>query len=369
MTLPMTDDAKSRRDAAFANCTRTLFGHRPRTVRAWLTEMAASQHASAAPDDYGEGVLVRSLETQVAALLGKEEAVFCAKGVIAQQAALRVWCERQGSTNVIVHPKSHIDFDESGAYERLHNLRPLRVGSDHAQFTRAQLEKIAERAGVLTIEVPLRRAGYRVLPWDEFAATGAWAKARSVPLHLDGARLWECGPYYARSYAEIAGVADSVYVSFYKGLGGVAGCVLAGSADFIAEAKVWIGRHGGNLVTSFPMVISALDGLERHLPKMASYHARAVEIAGALAALPGLRIAPSPPATNSFQVYLPGTVEAWEAATLELAERERVSMFRRFAPTQFADMVMTEVAIGDAAEDLATAEIVERVTALCARVL
>ena len=106
------------------------------------------------------------------------------------------------------------------------------------------------------------------------------------------------------------------------------------------------------------MVISALDGLRHHLPKMPAYHARAQEIAKALSAIPGVRIAPSPPSTNSFQVYLPGTIEGWNAATLELAEGSRVSLFRRFAATPFADLVMSEVAIGDACEDFPTADIV-----------
>ena len=364
--MSASDDPK-RRDEAFARCTRFLSGHRRKPVRQVLTELAASSAADAPPDEYGDGDLVRSLEVQVAALLGKEAAVFSPKGVIAQQAALRVWSERSGSPLVALHPKSHIDFDENAAYERLHHLRPVRLGEDFAPFTTAHLDKVAERLGVVTVELPLRRAGYRVLPWNDWVAVGEWARSRRVPLHLDGARLWECGPYYGKSYAEIAGVADSVYVSFYKGLGGIAGCVLAGSAPFVAEAKVWLGRHGSALVTSFPMVISALEGLKHQLPKMPAYHARARDVAKALSSLPGVRIAPSPPPTNSFQVYLPGTIEGWTAATLELAERSRVSMFRRFAATPFEDVVMSEVAVGDASEDFAADEIVFHVAALIER--
>lgn len=364
--MPKADEELQRRSEAFARCTLVLSGHRAKPVRQVLSELAASPFAEAAPDMYGEGALIGSLEAQVAALLGKEAAVFSPKGVIAQQAALRTWAERSGSPLVALHPKSHIDFDENGAYERLHNLRPVRLGGDFAPFVAADLEKVRERLGVVTAELPLRRAGFRVLPWDDWTAIGAWARAQKVPLHLDGARIWECGPFYDRPYAEIAAVADSVYVSFYKGLGGIAGCVLAGSASFIAEAKVWLGRHGSALITSFPMVISALEGLKQHLPKMPAYHARAREIADALAALPGVRIAPSPPQTNSFQVYLPGTIEGWNAATLALAEQSGVSIFRRFAATPFADMVMSEVVIGDACEGFATAEIVARVAGLIA---
>lgn len=365
--MPKADEELQRRNDAFARCTVALSGHRRKPVRQILSELAASSYVDAPPDEYGEGRVIRSLEAQVAMLLGKEAAVFSPKGVIAQQAALRTWAERSGSPLVALHPKSHIDLDESAAYERLHNLRPVRLGGDFAPFVAADLQRVHERLGVVTVEQPLRRSGFRVLPWDDWTAIGAWARANKVPLHLDGARLWECAPYYDRSYAEIAAVADSVYVSFYKGLGGIAGCVLAGSVSFIAEAKVWLARHGSAPVTSFPIVISALEGLKHHLPKMRAYHVRAREIADALAALPGVRIAPSPPQTNSFQVYLPGTIEGWNAATLALAESAGVAIFRRFAATPFADMVMSEVAIGDACEDFATTDIVARVAALVAQ--
>ena len=72
-------------------------------------------------------------------------------------------------------------------------------------------------------------------------------------MHMDGARLWESAPFYGRSYAEIAALFDTVYVSFYKGVGAIAGAALAGPADFIAEARVWQRRHGGDLVNSTPM--------------------------------------------------------------------------------------------------------------------
>ena len=98
-------------------------------------------------------------------------------------------------------------------------------------------------------------------------------------LHMDGARLWESGPFYDRPYAEIAGLFDSVYVSFYKGLAGITGAILAGTRDFIAEARVWQRRQGGNLFHMYPYVLTARRGLEQRLPRMAEYHRKALEIA------------------------------------------------------------------------------------------
>ena len=104
----------------------------------------------------------------------------------------------------------------------------------------------------MAIELPLREAGYLLPPWDELVGLVEAAQARGIPVHLDGARLWESQPFYDRPLAEIAALGDTVYVSFYKGLGGIAGAALVGPADVIAEARHWQHRHGGTLVSVYP---------------------------------------------------------------------------------------------------------------------
>ena len=124
-----------------------------------------------------------------------------------------------------------------------------------------------------------------------------------MPIHLDGARLWESQPFYDRPHAEIAALFDSVYVSFYKGLGGIAGAALAGSHDLVAQARRWQARHGGTLFSMLPYAVGARDGLRRRLPKMAAYGARAQELAAGLDSLDGVRVHPNPPHTNAFRVF------------------------------------------------------------------
>lgn len=340
-----------------ARCTRFLSGPRQKSAKEWLSHLAASPLAEQPLDDYGKGEAIASLEREVAALLGKEAGVFVMKGVIAQQMALRVWTDRSGVPTVALHPKSHIDFDENAAYERLHNLKPVRLGN-HAPFRVNDLEKVGERLGVVTVELPLRQAGFKLPTWDELVAISGWCRAHNVPLHFDGARLWECAPYYGRSYAEIAALADSVYVSFYKGLGALAGCVLAGPADFMTEAKVWKTRHGANLYTAFPYVIAAQEGLRKYLPEMEGYYTRACTLAKLLAALPGVSVAPNPPHSNAFQVYLPGEVAHLAQASLALAATERAWVMGWFSESQVPNLALTEISIGDAAEDFSDAEIV-----------
>ncbi len=81
--------------------------------------------------------------------------------------------------------------------------------------------------------------------WNELREIAAIAQARGVKLHMDGARLWEAREAYApHSFADVCAHFDSVYVSFYKGIGALAGAMLLGPEDFIAEARVWRRRHG-----------------------------------------------------------------------------------------------------------------------------
>ncbi len=355
-----------KHDEVRMGCEWALSGHRRRTVRQSLAALADSPLAGLPPDFYGEGEAIAGLENEVAALLGKPAAMFTVKGVTAQQAALRSWSDRSGCRNVALHPKSHIELDERSAYERLHGLAGVRLGTDHKPFGLSDLRKTAEPLGAAVIELPLRRAGYRLPEWDELVAMSEWCRSRRVPLHFDGARLWEARPYYARPLAEIAALADSIYVSFYKGLGGLGGALLAGPESFIAEARVWHARHCGALATAFPFVLSASDGLRRHLPRMPGYFRRAQGLSTALAGVPNVTATPAPPQCNAFQLYLPANAKALKAAHIELARSSRVWLFGGFAETMFPDLAMAEVSIGDAAEDLSDDEAAELTARLVA---
>jgi threonine aldolase len=347
-----------------ANCQRFLSGHLPKTPRAWLEALSTSSIADLAIDRYGEGPAMALLEQEVAALLGKEAAVFVHTGVTAQQMALGVWAARTGKRTVALHPKSHIDLDEQNAYERLLHLIGLRVGEDHRPFTLQDLKNLREPCGTVVIELPLRHSGYKLPSWEELAAISQWTREQHIPLHFDGARLWESAPFYGRSYAEIAALADSVYVSFYKGLGGLTGCILAGPADFIEETRPWKRRLGGNLFTAFPYVLAAYEGLHHHLPKMPAYVARAQEVAAALAELPGVMIVPNPPQTNAFQIYLPAPCHKLEKGVEHLAVTERICLFSFLRETPFPALTMGEITVGEATEQWPTEEIVGAIEAL-----
>lgn len=345
------------------HCSRWLNGHRPlRSMRESLLALADLPEAALPLDVYGQGQAIQALEAEVAALLGKPAARFMHKGVAAQLAALRVHCG-DGDGPVVLHPQSHIALDEAEAFEALMGLRGLRVGYPDTPLNVALIDACAasgELPAVVTVELPLRRGGYRLPEWSELRAISAWCRERGVPLHFDGARLWEASAHYRRPPAEIAALADSVYVSFYKGLGGLAGCVLAGSVDFIAATAPWQTRLAGNVFTLHPFVLSALQGLRTQLPRMPGYRERAQSLAAALGAVPGWRVAPELPQVNAFQLHLPVAPDPLREALLDVARSDGFWLGARAVASHLVEGgAMVEVVIGDAAEGWLDGEAVD----------
>jgi threonine aldolase len=226
------------------------------------------------------------------------------------------------------------------------------VGDRSRLLTRADLDRVREPVAALLLELPQREIGGQLPSWEELEAQCVWARERGAALHLDGARLWECRPFYGRDYAAIAGLFDSVYVSFYKILGGITGAALAGPAHLIAEARVWQRRQGGNLARLFPYALSARKALAERLGRIDAYVAHAQAVAAALAGLPGLSVLPSPPPTNMFHLFIRGERAALERALLEVAAESGVWLFHPLRPCQLPGYWMTEWVVGDAGLDV-----------------
>jgi threonine aldolase len=352
----------------FKACHRFLTHDYPKTPRQVLSELAETTDPELEADRYGQGDLIARFESEVATLLGKEAAAFMPSGTMCQQIALRIWAHRRGTSNVAFHPKSHLETHEEKAYQRLHGLNGILVGSAERLLTLDDLKAIAEPVGALLIELPQRDLGGQLPRWEALNEVIEWARERAIPTHLDGARLWECRPFYGREYAEIAQLFDSVYVSFYKILGGIAGSILAGPADVIAESRTWQRRHGGNLIHLYPFVLSAQKGLRERLGRMEAYHAKAKEIAALLAPFSQIEIVPNPPQTNMMHLFMRGERDTLEAAALHVAQETGTWLFYRLAPTLLPGFTMFELTVGEATLDLSGKEIVALFQILLSRV-
>ena len=334
-------------------CTRALNGH----GRVRAADLLATIPPDTAVDTYGDGGVVAELEARVAELLALPAAVYLPSGVMAQQAALRVHADRRGRRTVAFHPMSHLDRHEGRALERLQALVGRPVGDPDRLLTLADLEQVAEPLAALVLELPQRDLGGQLPEWDDLQAQVAWARDRGAAVHLDGARLWEAAAGYARSPGEVAGLFDTAYVSFYKVLGALPGCCLAGPSDVVAEVREWRRRLGGTLHGLWPGAASALTCLERRLPLLPAYLDHACDIAAALRDVPGLTVVPDPPQTPMLHLLLRTSRDAFVATARELAEHDGVWTWKDPGATGDPAVQRVELSIGDAACALTAVEV------------
>lgn len=325
-------------------CTRWLNGHGPQRP----AELLATIPPDVDPDRYGAGGVVQTLESEVAELLGKEAALFLPTGTMAQQTALRVHAERRGRRTVAWHPSCHLDWHEGRGYQRLHGLVGVPAGRAGVPLRLEDLEAVAEPPAALLLELPQRELGGTLPSWDELGGMAGWARERGAAVHLDGARLWEAAPFYGRPEAEIAGVFDTVYVSFYKGLGAIAGCCLAGPADVVAEVSEWRTRHGGRAFGLWPYAASALTCLHLRRDRMGRYWEHAGAIARVMEGSDAVRVVPDPPQTRMMHLQLRVTPEDLHARALAIAEEDGIWTFAEPFAVDAPGLVRLELSVGDA---------------------
>ncbi|MEV7995159.1 beta-eliminating lyase-related protein [Streptomyces sp. NPDC086077] len=299
-------------------------------------------------DMYGNGI-VEALEAKVAGLLGTEAAAFFPTGTMAQQVALRCWAGRTGNPTVALHPLAHPAVHERDAFAQVSGLRPVHVHREPRLPTAAEIREFEEPFGALMLELPLRDAGFVLPSWEGLSEVVKEARERDAVVHFDGARLWETTVHFGRPLHEIAGLADSVYVSFYKSLDGFGGAALAGPGALVEEAKAWRHRYGGQVFQQFPTVLSALAGLERELPRLPDYVRHARVVAAALregftaAGVPWARVHPDEPHTNEFQVWVPYDPDAAAEAAVRQAEETGTLLFGRSWDGPGPGLAVTEV--------------------------
>ncbi|MDE2277735.1 MAG: threonine aldolase [Burkholderiales bacterium] len=298
-------------------------------------------------DVYGDGALVAGFEHKLAALLGQPAAVFMPSGVMAQLSAVRIWTEAARLPRFGLHPTSHLLLHEEEAYAALLQAHAVPIGDRLRPMLAGDLAACRQPLACVVVELPIREAGGQLPSWDELEALKAAARARGVRLHMDGARLWESAACYGRPHAEIAAGFDSVYVSVYKGIGGLAGAVLAGSDDFIAQARRWRRRLGGTLVHLSPLVASAAMRFDERLALMPALYRRTLALAAQLAPLARLRVNPAVPQTNMLHLYFEAPAEAALAARDALALQAGAWLFDRVRPAEVPGWSLTEISIGD----------------------
>ncbi|MFD2367319.1 threonine aldolase family protein [Pseudoduganella sp. GCM10020061] len=335
-------------------CHTVLPGHRARSPAEMFALMSAWCADNGIEHDvYGSGDAIQSFERKVADLLGFEQAVFCITGTMAQVTALRLGCEDRGSRLVALHPTSHILVHERSNYQLLGHFQALQAGDRYRPWTVADLAAIPDRLGAVAMEVPMREIGGQNPAWEELEAIKSHCRARGAHLHMDGARLWECAAALGRSAREIAAGFDSVYVSMYKGIGGLGGAMLLGDAGFVARAAEWFRRTGGNVIHRTPYVAAAAMQFDQRLAAMPACFERTQWLYGLLREFPAIRVNPASPQANMLHLHLPVSRERALALRDELAREHGIWMFTRASHAALPETSYVELYVGDNLLDMA----------------
>ena len=323
-----------------------LSGHGKREVG--VLKRAFEQVREDEPSDqYGQGKTIRQFEEKIAHVLGKESAVFFPSGTMAQQIALRIWCDETEKNTVAYHPLCHLEIHEQDGLKELHHIEPILVGDENRLMTLEEIQALPDIACLL-LELPQREIGGELPTFEELVAIHEHCREKGIHLHLDGARLFESLPYYEKEASEICALFDSVYVSFYKGIGGIAGAILAGPKAFCDMSKVWKRRYGGDLISLYPYILSADYYYELRKDKMAEYRNEAVRLAARFNELDGVWTTPRIPVTNMFHLHFQGEKEEIGEEIARIQEETGVGITGYLVEKD--GHCSTEVSIGDTFE-------------------
>jgi len=274
------------------------------TVTRPTAAMRAAMAAAEVGDDvFGDDPSVNALQDRIAALLGKEAALFVASGTQGNLVSILSHCGR--GDEYIVGQMAHTYRWEGGGAAALGGVQPQPL--EHAADGSLPLASIEEaikpddahyaKSRLLCLE---NTTGGKVLPLAYLVEACDLARRRGLATHLDGARLFNAAVALggdARANARaIAAPFDSVSVCFSKGLGAPVGSAIVGSRQFIAGAHRWRKMVGGGMRQAGIVAAAALHALDHHIDRLADDHALARRFADGIAGLPGIAV--EPPQSN-----------------------------------------------------------------------
>jgi threonine aldolase len=283
-----------------------------------VTKPTAAMQAAMLAAEVGDDVLdgdpsVRVLEARVAELLGKEAALFVPSGTMANQVALGAWT-RPGD-EIVLERSAHMVQWEAGAAGFNHGVQTLTLDVPDGLLTPLMLERVLRPASLhcpknslLCIEQSFMGSGEGpgglVLPLARLRELYAWARQRSIAVHMDGARLMNAVVASGVSARDYGACADSVSLCLSKGLGAPVGSLIAGPRDFVERGKLVRKRLGGWMRQCGILAAAGLHALEHHVARLEQDHALARRLAERLHGLPGLSCPPAQVQTNIAMVQL-----------------------------------------------------------------
>jgi threonine aldolase len=255
----------------------------------------AMAEAEVGDDVYGEDPTLNRLEARAAAIFGREAAIFVPTGTMGNQIAIRL--HTQHGQEVICEARSHVLDWEMAMMAAFAGCQARTVAADRGILTWAHIQpaigaRIYYRAqtGLITLENTHNMAGGTVTPLPVMQEIWAEAKKVGLPVHLDGARVFNAAAALKTSVAELTAGFDTVMFCLSKGLGAPIGSMLVGSREAIARARIYRKALGGGMRQAGVLAAAGLIALEEMPWRLHEDHANARLLAEAVAAAPGVEI-------------------------------------------------------------------------------
>jgi threonine aldolase len=271
---------------------------------------AAMMEAEVGDEQHGDDPTVHALCDKMAALMGKEAAMFLPSGTMCNVIAILTHCKK--GDEVLAHETSHILHSEGGTHAALTGVQILPLKGPKGQFTaddvRAAIRpktRYAPPQQLLEVEQTANIGGGTVWSLQRLTEVTDVARAQGWNTHMDGARLMNACVAAGVSPAEMVAGFDSVWLDFTKGLGAPLGAVLCGSSEFIGQAWRWKQRLGGSMRQAGICAAAAIYSLDHHVERLAEDHANAKALARGLRQLPGVVV--EEPETNLVFFDINGT--------------------------------------------------------------
>jgi threonine aldolase len=259
--------------------------------------------AEVGDDVFGDDPTVKELESETAALLGKEAALFTPSGTMANQLAIRSHTEP--GDEILVEANAHIFYYEGGGPAALSGVMCRCLEGQRGVFTADDLEAALRpadqhfpRTRLVCAENTHNRGGGKIWPIEQLLQVATAARSHGLQLHLDGARLWNASVATSIAEREYAACFDTVSVCFSKGLGAPVGSALVGSKNLIERARRFRKMLGGGMRQAGVIAAGALFALRNQRARLLEDHANAKLLASGLASIEGLEADPLEVETN-----------------------------------------------------------------------
>jgi threonine aldolase len=256
----------------------------------------AAYEAEVGDDVYGEDPTINKLEETAAEILGKEAALFVTSGTQGNQIAVLTHC--RPSNEILLEAESHIFYYESGAVSALAGVQTRTLKGNRGAMSPKDVENAIRRGddlhypetGLICLENTHNRAGGAILPIENMEEIYAVANSHNIPVHLDGARLFNAVTGAQRPVKDFTKNCDTVQICLSKGLGAPVGSIIAGDREFIGKARKWRKRLGGGLRQAGIIAAPGLVALTTMRDRLIVDHHHAVNLAEGLGNISGLQV-------------------------------------------------------------------------------